>query len=78
MVGPTRGSWAIDCIFVNISRSVKAAGTLDPLEMEEIDGVVSKSDHRVAYCRLQLERREAFKWETYQYRVFNDSSVNFF
>ena len=48
-VGPTRGSRAIDRIFMNMSRSVTEAGTLAPLETEEEEGG-RQSDHRIAYC----------------------------
>ena len=71
-VGPTRGSRAIDRIFLNMSRAVVESGTLAPLETEE-EG--RKSDHRIAYCRLNLKRREVFRWETYSYRKYCDTSV---
>ena len=77
-VGPTRGSRSIDRIFTNMSRSVEESGSLEPLETEEIEGIVRKSDHRVAYVKISLERRQTFKWETYQYRHYNDKSVDRF
>ena len=63
-VGCTRGRRSIDRIFTNIGRSITECGSFAPLEN---DGE-SKSDHCVAFCKLKLKRREAFRWETYAYR----------
>ena len=54
-----------------MSRTVVEAGTLEPLEAETPEEGAA-SDHRAAYCRLDLERREAFRWDTYTYRHMND------
>lgn len=60
----TRGSKSIDRIFVNFSRSVTNSGTLAPLESaEEVE-----SDHRIAFCKFKLQRKESFRWESYLYR----------
>ena len=77
-VGKTRGNRAIDRIFTNMSRSVVHSGTVAPLETEEIDGETRRSDHKIAFCNMSLTRREAFKWQTYTYRHFNDKSVEAF
>ena len=74
-VGNTRKDRAIDRVFLNISRAVFESGTLDPLETDEED---SASDYRIAYCRLELPRLNAFRWETYTYRYFNEESNNNF
>ena len=73
-VGPTRGSRSIDRIFLNMTRAVVESGTLDPLETDE-EGT---SDHRVAYCRLDLPRLTTFRWETYTYRFYNEDSRQLF
>lgn len=66
-VGPTRGSREIERIFVYFKRSVKDSGTFAPLETGDS---ASTSDHQVVFCRTDLVRREAFKWETYEYRHY--------
>ena len=74
-VGATRGERKLDRVFTNLSRSVVEAGTLDPLATEaNEEGEVRLSDHRVAYCRLELPRKSTFEWETYTYRYFNEQS----
>ena len=65
-VGPTRGGRSIDRIFCNGSRMVTEAGTLEPLETEE----GSKSDHKVAFCKLAVLKHKTFRWETYTYRRY--------
>ena len=72
-VGATQGSRAID----NFTRSVVSSGTLDPLETEGEDET-AKSDHRLVYCSSLLERRQAYRWETYSYRLYNEDSVGKF
>ena len=72
-VGETRGSRSIDRIFVNNCRAVLECETVDPLETE--DENPARSDHRVAFVRMDLQRVEAFKWEEYSYRYFNNESV---
>ena len=72
-VGPTRGTRRIDRIFVNVGQSITESGTLEPLETEGEESTVS--DHRIAFCRLELNRREAFRWETYSYRHYNEEWV---
>ena len=73
-VGNTRGRRSIDRIFVNFSRSVHECGTLEPLESE----YDSRSDHKIAFAKANLERRDKYRWESYSYRHFNDSSVALF
>ena len=78
LVGCTRGRKAIDRLFVNFTRSVREYGTLEPLETEGEEGLATKSDHKIAYCKAWLERRQAYKWESFSYRQFNDVSVERF
>ena len=73
-VGPTRNSRQIDRIFTNMSRSIEASGTLDPLKSE--DGAVS--DHRTAYCTMLMKRMQSFVWQKFTYRHFNEDSVKAF
>ena len=65
-VGNTRDDRSIDRIFLNVSRSVVDSGTLETLETEDEES--RSSNHRIAYCRMDLIRR----WETYTYRHFTD------
>ena len=73
-VGPTRKDKQIDRIFTSMGRSITESGTLAPLETEE----GQPSNHRVAYCRVGLERVESFVWQTYSYRYYNEASVKDF
>ena len=73
-VGNTRKEKSIDRIFLNIDRSVIESGTLSPLETEE----GQESDHRVAYCKIALARKEKFVWQNYTYRHYNEKSVKAF
>ena len=75
VVGNTRKDKCIDHLFANMTRSVKEAGTIAPLE--SADGTC-KSDHRVVYCTLDVPRRETFKWETFKYRHYNPDAANAF
>ena len=68
-VGNTRKDKCIDRIFTNMTRSIKAAGILAPLETEDEDNT-RKSDHRVAFCTVSLPWQEAFRWESYSYRHY--------
>ena len=78
-VGNTRGSRAIDRLFLNVSRSVIESGILDPLETEAgEDEEARRSDHKIVYCKVRLSKQESFKWETYCYRHFNDRSAEKF
>ena len=77
-VGNTRENRAIDRIFLNVSRSVVEAGMLEPLETEGAGEDLRRSDHRIAFCKILLERRQSFKWIEYSYRHFNDDSVEQF
>lgn len=56
-VGPTRNDKSIDRIFMNISRSVCESGTLELLQTEDES---ASSDHRIAYCRLDLPHLTTF------------------
>ena len=58
-VGPTSGQRSIDRIFLNCSKSIRESGTLAPLKTEDS----RESDHRTAYCRIEMKRKESFKWE---------------
>ena len=78
-VGNTRGNKAIDRMFLNCGRSVTESGTLAPLETEAEPGEdAGRSDHRVAYCRVNLPKVDTFKWEAYSYQHFNDQPANDF
>ena len=57
-----------------MSRSVIESGTLEPLSTEEDEKEAKQSDHRVAYCRLELPCLNTFWWESFTYRYFNDQS----
>lgn len=72
-VGCTRGNRSIDRIFTNMGRSVIGSGTWAPLETDGDDGV-ARSDHRVAYCTLEIERKETFVWLEYTYRQYTDEA----
>ena len=81
LVGNTRNNKAINRIFTNMSRSVYESGTLDPLETEagEEDGQETRrSDHRIAFCRFGLKRKETFTWETFSYRHYSEEAVQKF
>ena len=73
-LGPTRGGRSIDRVLLNVGRSVVDYGTLGPLETEEHEGEVRRSDHRVCYVGIGLERREAFTWQKYTYRHYDDQA----
>ena len=74
MLDCTRGSGSIDRIFCNIWRKVVESGTLAPLETEHD----RRSDHRAAFCKLSLPRKEAFRWESYTYRHYSEEAVKKF
>ena len=74
----SRGSRAIDRIFTNVSRGVKEASTVEPLETEGEGEELRRSDHRIAYCRILLQRRQAYSWVEYSYRHYSDKSVRLF
>ena len=62
-------------MFVNFERSVKESGTLAALQTEEDeDGLQTQSDHRVSYAKIYLRRTEAFRWEEYSYRHYDDQA----
>ena len=63
-----------------MSRSVVEEGTWAPLETEADpeDGHSMRSDHRVAFCRLELERGEAFTWKEYSYRQYTPEAIKNF
>ena len=76
-VGPTRQDLLIDKIYTNLSRSINEAGTLSPLETE--DGT-KKSDHRVAFCKAEIEDSERLPGkttptDTTMKNPWNDSSI---
>ena len=78
-VGPRRGRRSIDQVFTNMYRSVTESGTKTPLETEDDDkGKTKKSDHRVVFCKISLQRRTKFRWINYSYRHYNDESVRKF
>ena len=61
-VGQTRGDLSIDRIFTNLSRSIKEAGSLSPLENQ--DGS-KQSDHRIAFCKAEMAKLRTFTWQKY-------------
>ena len=73
-VGNTRKEKSIDWIFSNMDRFISEAGTISPLETEK----GQPSDHRVAYCKIALKRKENFVWQNYTYRHYNEDSVKAF
>ena len=81
-VGNTRGDRCIDRIFTNLRRSVLEAGTLAPLETEvgedEDREAARKSDHRIAYCKLNVPKLQSFVWESYSYRYFSKEAEEAF
>ena len=77
-VGPTRGSRAIDRVFVNFGQAVTAKGTVEPLETESDGGQVRQSDHRVAYVRSKLQKLYTYEWLSYSYLYYNEESVEDF
>ena len=76
-VGPTRKDRCIDRIFTNFNRSVKASGTVPPLEVEP-GSAGTKSDHRVAYIDASLPKIRSYTWESYSYRYKSQEAVNEF
>ena len=77
-VGNTRGNRSIDKIFCNLGRSVVESGTLAPLEMDDEPEETRRSDHRVAFCKLDIPRLSKFVWETYTYRHFTPEAEELF
>ena len=77
-VGNTRGNRSIDKVFCNMGRSVKEAGTVLPLEAEDEEGNLRRSDHRVVFCRFDLKRQKNYSWEVFTYRRCNDELVKKF
>ena len=76
-VGMTRGNKAIDRLFTNASRSVVEAGTLEPLETEG-DEEIRRSDHRIAFYKMLLDRQRTFTWEKYSYRHYSEKGAENF
>ena len=70
-VGPTQGDREIDRMFTNMGLSIKSTGTVPPLDADEGH---TASDHRVAFFRSDLPRREAFEWITYSYRLCTEEA----
>ena len=78
-VGNTRGDRSIDKIFTNAARSVISSGTLAPLQTDDdSDEPVRQSDHRVAYCSMEIKKKKTFTWEKYSYRHFSPESIKLF
>ena len=77
-VGCTRNDRCIDKIFTNMSRAIIESGTLAPLETEGKDDEITRSDHRVAFAKLAIPRKESFKWQSYKYRHFSAEGVQAF
>ena len=78
-VGPTRADRQINRIFSNFGHSVTESRTWEPLETEaDHQDEVRRSDHRVAYCRVELERVETFTWKEYTYRQYTQAAVEKF
>ena len=76
-MGPTRKDRCLDRIFTNFGRAVEESGTVPPLEVEP-GSQGTRSDHRIAYVGAKLPRLHQFEWITYQYRYFNEESVQKF
>ena len=76
-VGNTRKDKCLDRIFTNFGRSVKVAGTLPPLEVEQGEGGCM-SDHRIARISANLKRNRTFRWLNYTYCYYNQESVDKF
>ena len=66
----TRGDRKIDKIFTNWSEYVEEGGCSPPLQTEEIDGNVTKSDHAVQYMFSRLPGKEPVRWETFSFRPY--------
>jgi len=69
IAGPTRGTRAIDKIFVNFP--VTDRGVIAPLQANE-EGQGSDSDHRVVYASTTIERRRKRPWEKFYTRKFTE------
>ena len=65
-VGPTRNGRCIDRIFSNFGHSISDCGTVPPLEPEP-GHQGSRSDHRVAFMRVQLPKSRAFNRLSFQH-----------
>ena len=68
--GATRGTRSIDRSFVNFSRSITEATTLEPLECE----AGSVSDHRIAFAEADFISEKP-RTITYSYRRFEESAA---
>ena len=74
-VGPTRHDKHIDKIYTNFSRTITESGTIEPLETDDSSRQI---DHRVAFCTAELTRLNAFTWQKYSYRHYNEESAEKF
>ena len=66
----TRDDRKIDKIFTNWSEFIEEGGCLPPLQTEEIDGVVKKSDHNIQFLISRLPRKEPVVWHTFTHRPY--------
>ena len=74
--GPTRGTRAIDRVFVNFPRAVYSGETLEPLETDpSLDSPRRQSDHKVVLVKSKLDRLKTFEWLSYSYLFYNEESV---
>ena len=78
-VGNTRGSRAIDRIFLNFHDALVDKGTLPPLQTEIIPGEpIRESDHLTVFAKTRLEKLRTFEWLSYNYLYYNEDSVEEF
>ena len=66
----TRGDRKIDKLFTNWPEYVEEGGCCPPLQTEEIDGVINKSDHNVQYVLSRVPMKEPVKLETFTHRPY--------
>ena len=71
--GPTREGLAIDRSFVNFSRAIREASTLEPLESED----ARPSDHRMAYAKAEFTKPVP-KIIKYTYRQYTEAGATTF
>ena len=60
-----------------MTRSVVKAGTLPPLEADDVQEG-APSDLLISFVKASLPKVSAFTWWTYSYRYYNEDSVKQF
>ena len=68
--GNTRGNKCLDKIFTNFNKGIKETGVIAALQNE----IGVNSDHKVAFLRAKLEKREKAEWITYWTRKYSEKS----